>query len=1075
MGKFYKEQVQDMYELSPMQKGMLYHSLESERDPYHIRLRICLTGHIERQFLERSLQQLVNMHDVFRTTFVYEKVKQPLQVVLRERTIRIRWEDLSSVSPLKQQAHMEHSSRHARNNKIHLTKDPLLSVMLFKTGKQSFIMDWHFHHLILDGWCFAPMLKQWLDLYSLCSKDIESSRITDSPFPQYRTYIDWLRGKNQSMAQNYWKQFLNGVEKRTDIPQKNDGVYDYNHQSYAVDLGVNLSRQLVHLAKSKRVTLNTVYQTIWAVILQQYNQSDDVVFGTVISDRPAHIEGIERMFGLCINTVPIRLNSSRHCSFQQSLKKIHNQSLQRQEYAFLSLADIQKQSPYTGHLISHLFTFDHAPLLAEHLNEHRKDLKFKVQDIDVVETTNYDLNLTLFSGENASLKFNYNANAIHPTLIKQMGEHFQHVADIVVDNPNTPVQDISLLSDKEKERIITSFNPRKQVYSKHKNIIQLFHEQVQQTPQQEAVVIGNHSCTYEDLKQKSDQVAACLHKEGVREGHVVGLFAERSLELVIGMLATLKIGAAYLPLDPELPVERLRFMIDDCDVKIILEKNKSPIDDLEHVRSFSFSHLLTAATSGVDLKSDDSPASLAYIMYTSGSTGRPKGVMVEHRNVIRLVQNTNYVTIHHQDRILFAGSVGFDAITFEIFSALLNGASTHVVPKHVLLDVCNFSQFLSEHKITKIFLTTALFNQLAQERPTMFSQVDQLFVGGEALSPKHINRVRHACPDLNLCNIYGPTENTTFSTFFPIEKDYEQKIPIGKPIHHSTAYVLGQNRELLPVGIPGELHVGGDGVARGYVNRPEMTAERFIANPFIANERLYRTGDLVRWTNDGDLEYIGRLDHQVKINGYRIEPGEVQFHLCQHPDVKEGIVLAKTEGGKTSLYAYIVPANELDEMTLKDFLSERLPHYMLPARYSFLEEIPLTSNGKIDHKALSTPLVKTTKARGNKPRGEVEKNVAEIWRNVLEVQDVARNDNFYEIGGDSIKAVQIISRLRERGIFTDIRELFRYPVLSEFCRMIENKKHSHQSNHKNHQTKTVDLSDDELKAITEDLKTNIQP
>ena len=565
----------------------------------------------------------------------------------------------------------------------------------------------------------------------------------------------------------------------------------------------------------------------------------------------------------------------------------------------------------------------------------------------------------------------------------------------------------------ERNRILIDFNNTKTEYPKNKAIQQIFEEQVQNRPKSVAIVYGQCQLTYRELNSKANQLARKMIELGIKPNEIIGLITERSIEMVIGMVAVLKAGCAYLPIDPKYPKERKQFMVDDGHVSLLLicEQDKMDLDYHGVILNLGDNSLYSGCIDNIDTNCNGN--SLAYIMYTSGSTGWPKGVMVEHRNVIRLVKNTNYINFTQQDAILQTGAVVFDASTFEIWGSLLNGIRLCLVDNDVILNRDKLEKAIESLDITIMWLTSSLFNQLSQDKPDMFKKLNYLLVGGEVLSSKHINQVRKSCPNLKVINGYGPTENTTFSICHLIEKDYEQNIPIGKPISNSTAYIIGENNKLQPIGVAGELLVGGDGVARGYLNNTELTKEKFIDNPFVTGERAYRTGDLARWLPDGNIEFLGRIDGQVKIRGYRIEPKEIETVLTGHKDVKEAVVLVKTDQKDNKyLCAYLVIQNNLSVREIREYLSGRLPDYMVPSDYIEISKIPLTLNGKVDIKALSeTRYSMSAGVSYEAPSNKMEEKLVEIWKEVLGAEQVGIRDNFYELGGSSLKAMAIITRI----------------------------------------------------------------
>jgi len=657
--------------------------------------------------------------------------------------------------------------------------------------------------------------------------------------------------------------------------------------------------------------------------------------------------------------------------------------------------------------------------------------------------------------------------------VERFARYFKKVLAVVLEDPGQCLSEIEIISDEEKRRILTEFNDTFTAYPKDKTIHRLFEEQVERNPDTIAVEAQNAgrsercALTYRELNDKSKRLADLLKAKGVKHesNSIVGIMEERSLEMIVGILTVLKVGAAYLPIDPDYPQERVRFMLADSSAKFLLKKSESPrrghpIPIVLNLENLNFDIVSNFVLRASNLSSSE----LAYIMYTSGSTGEPKGVMVEHRNVVRLVKNANYVELSEETRILLTGAVVFDATTFEIWGALLNGGRLCLENKDVIMDACKFSEALKKYRVNVLWLTAPLFNRLVQENSEMFSTLEWLLVGGDVLSPGHINRVRSKNKRLKVVNGYGPTENTTFSTCYLIDGEFDGNIPIGKPISNSTVYILDNTNHLQPVGVVGELCVGGDGVSRGYLNNPELTAKKFkrINMSYMSYmshmSYIYKTGDLARWLPDGNVEFLGRVDHQVKIRGFRIEPGEIETHLLTHDRVREAVVVvARDQAGDNYLCAYIVPhlSSSTDSITspgkarLIEYLSGRLPHYMIPSHFLFMERLPLTPTGKLDRKALPLPEAAAagTGVEYAAPRNEMEETLAFLWSEVLGVEKeiIGIDDNFFQMGGHSLKATTLISKIHKAfNVRLSLGEIFEAPVirvLSRYIRASDRDKH----------------------------------
>ncbi len=603
------------------------------------------------------------------------------------------------------------------------------------------------------------------------------------------------------------------------------------------------------------------------------------------------------------------------------------------------------------------------------------------------------------------------------------------------------VSDIEILTEDERKKILYVFNDTRTAYPRNKTIHQLFEEQVECTPNNIAVNFKETIITYRELNQRANQLAKVLREKGVSEESIVAIMVPRSIESIIGILAILKAGGAYLPIDPEYPNERKLYMLEDSGAKILLTlSHLKPITGILLPHTLYLEDITLYQGDCTNTPQINGAENLAYVMYTSGSTGKPKGTMVEHRNVVRLVKNTNYIDFKKEDRILQTGAIVFDACTFEIWGALLNGLSLYLVDENTILDARKLKEALKEYKITILWLTSPLFNQLSEKNPEMFSSLRVLLVGGDTLSPKHINNVMEQCPRLTVINGYGPTENTTFSTCFIIDGKAEGNIPIGKPISNSTAYIVDKYNQLNPIGIFGELWVGGDGVARGYLKRKELTDEKFIDSPFVQGERIYKTGDLARWLPNGNIEFSGRMDNQVKIRGFRIELGEVEAQLMKHKDIKEVVIIAKTDRNNSKyLCAYFVSDRNLTIPELKEHILTQLPEYMVPSYFIRLERMPLTQNGKIDRKQLPAPDISilNSGAKYIPPRNDKEEILAKIWGSVLGIDKLGIEDNFFTLGGDSLKAAEVIAIASNNNIDIAVSDIFRYMTILDMMDAME--------------------------------------
>jgi amino acid adenylation domain-containing protein/non-ribosomal peptide synthase protein (TIGR01720 family) len=654
----------------------------------------------------------------------------------------------------------------------------------------------------------------------------------------------------------------------------------------------------------------------------------------------------------------------------------------------------------------------------------------------------YDLIINinrLTDSKQIQLKIEYNIDMFNDIFIKNFTYHFQNSVNHFKDIHNQ-LKDIEIISNEERYQIIEKFNDNKSSYPDHKTIIEIFEEQVEKTPDSTAVFFNGKKLSYKELNEHANQLAHYLKNHyTMRPDDFAGIILERSEKMIIAILAILKSGGAYLPIEPDIPEKRIQHMKNDTNVSVVLtqKKFKNLLNKQEAI--FLDDFFLHSSESDKNLEHMNKASDLAYVMYTSGSTGKPKGVLVEHRSVVRLVKNTNYTSIKTSDNILQLSNYAFDGSTYDIFGALLNGATLYMITPDLLYSIDGLCSFISENNINITFITTALFNKIIDTDPEVIACFDNIYFGGQDASLKHVKKaLTYRKNKDSIVHVYGPTENTTFSTYYIVDtiEDNWISIPIGAPISNSQAYILDDDLNPVPVGIVGELYVGGDGIARSYLNRIDLTSEKFIDSPFIKGKKIYRTGDLAKWLTDGNIDFLGRKDQQIKIRGFRVETGEIENILLKHPSIVQTyIVPRETNNGNKELIAYIVGKEKLNISTIRDFMAHDLPDYMIPAYFIQIRSLPLNMNGKVDKNALPDPdsVGMDIGVEYEAPQNEMESQLAQSWAQVLNRKPIGINDNFFALGGDSIKAIQIVSHLKQKNLKLEIRNLFLYPTIRELA------------------------------------------
>ncbi|MCY7538400.1 non-ribosomal peptide synthetase, partial [Bacillus pumilus] len=1002
-----KQKIQKVYPLTPMQEGMLYHAmLDPNSSSYFTQLELEISGEFDHAFFEKSLNELIRTYDILRTAFVYQQLQKPRQVVLAERHLDVYREDLSHLNHQEQQKVLDQYKKQVRKQGFHLTNDLLLKVAVFQLNETNWHLIWSNHHIIMDGWSMGVLMKKLFHYYESFRNGRTPDRSQGKP---YADYIQWLGKQNKQEAESYWQKRLDGAVQHQGLLQQKDANGQYDHQEWTFTWDAQTVQAIQNVARQCQVTAPNLFQAVWSVLLGIYHAADDVTFGTVVSGRPPSVSGIERMAGLFINTIPVRVTLDQKQTFKQLFQKVQQHALEAENYDFMPLYDIQQKTAAGGQLFDHLVGFENYPLDQELSGDTMSArLGFSIDVKGGFEQTNFDLNVLVYPGETWTLKIKYNAIAFEEKVIENISKHLTNLMKQIIQNPEVRLQNVTCITEEEKQQI-KAWNQTERDYPKHLSIPELLKERMKAQPDHLALVEGDRTFTYEELGQEIRRLAGSLIEKGVQPGDAVAVYMNRSADAVIAILAVLHAGAAYVPIDPSQPEERIRFMLEDSGASILLHADSpSPVDEqIKAVHVTSKPH-----HSHMDVSVRTSPSHLAYIMYTSGSTGQPKGVQIEHQHIVRLACSQEKLGLNKSDRMAHTGAVSFDAITFEIFTTLLGGATLYPVDRDTLLDINRFEQFIQTHQISALFLTTGLFNQLAQQRPQMFKGLTTLITGGDVINVKSAKLVKQHHPALVLLNAYGPTENTTISSIYEVRGDETGPIPIGQPINHSSAYILDDDQRLQPIGAPGELYVGGDGVARGYLHRPDLTNQVFLADPFKPSGRLYRTGDLARYGADGQIEFLGRTDDQVKIRGFRIELGEIETVLQQNVGIDDAVVLVHSfSSDEKEITAYFT--GTITEEEVRDLFNQELPAYMVPHHVMKLDAFTLTSNGKVDRKALPKPdEAHQEKKEIIPPETEIEKTLAQIWEELLG-KTVGVDEHFFMAGGHSLKAMMMSAKIQE--------------------------------------------------------------
>ncbi|WP_341528318.1 amino acid adenylation domain-containing protein [Nostoc sp. UHCC 0302] len=1037
--------IEDLYELSPMQQGMLFHTLYApESEVYFEQLLCILSGKLNFTAFQKAWEQVVARHPILRSSFYWEEIEKPLQMVSKQ--VNLPWEELDwrHFTPDEQQQHLENFLSGDRQKGFELDVAPLMRFTIIQLEDYTYQFIWSHHHILFDGWSMQIILKEVLAFYEAHQRG-EHLRLQH--VRPYREYIQWLQQQDIDRAKKFWQETLQGFEVPTSLGgSRGQGTGDreqgtYNEQRF--QLSQTVTEKLQYAARQHHLTLNNLVQGAWALLISRYSGESDIVFGATVSGRPPTLEQVDSMVGLFINTLPIRTKVSGKTQLLSWLKQLQIQALEQEQYAYCSLAEIQQLSdiPTGLPLFESILVFENYPLDSAK-QETKKTLE--ISHISCFERTNYPLTVVINPDSQLSGRIVYDTSCFEEQTIARMIGHFQTLLAGIATNLQQYISQLSILSADEEKQLILLENHQQIDSINYKCIHILFEEQVEKSPDAIAVVYETQDLTYRELNNRANQLAHYLKSLGVKPEVRVGICVERSLEMVIGILAILKAGGAYVPLDPAYPSERLAFMLEDVQTPILITQthlqNRLPLNN-QTVVNLDSDWEIIAQHKEDNLLSEVNLENLAYIIYTSGSTGTPKGTEVAHRSIIGFMFGVDYIHLDAEQIWLQHSSISWDALTLELWPPLLYGGHCVLYPDKIPTPE-GLSRIIQEQGINILFLTTALFNLMIDTMPQGLSGIKQLLFGGESVSVSHVRCALELLPGTQIIHAYGPSECTVFTSCYPVPKQLAENvhsIPIGKPIGDRTVYILDENLHRVPIGITGELYVGGASVAKGYLNQTKLTRERFISNPFIEGDTLYKTGDLVRRLPDENLEFLGRIDTQVKIRGFRIELVEIEAILTQHPDIKQVVVIAREdESGKKFLVAYIV-AKDSSPSSLRNFLNKKLPDYMIPAAFVFLEAFPLTPNGKINRRALPAP---DTSQRNLEvdfvaPRTSTEQELATIWVEVLKVKQVGIHDNFFELGGHSLLATQVISRLREAfSLDFPLRYLFENPTIAELAQKV---------------------------------------
>jgi amino acid adenylation domain-containing protein len=1027
----------------------LLNQLDSSVAAYNVTTALRL-GRLDAAALERALGSLVRRHETLRTTFA-ESGGAAVQVVAPLAGFTLPVEDLSALEPAAREAAVLRRAAEECAEPCDLSAGPLFRPRLLRAGEDDVLLV-NLHHAVCDGWSMGVLFR---DLAALYAAEVEGREAALPALEvQYGDYAVWQRARLSGAALEgqlaYWRGRLAGAPALLELPADHPrpAVQSYRGAMATFEVPAAVADRLRALARAEDATLFMVLLAAFQVLLGRYAGTDDVVMGTPVSGRGQR--ETEGLIGFFVNTLVLRTDLGGDPAFRETLRRVRATTLGAFEHAetpFESLVAELRPERSLSHapLVQVMFTTEPAPPVGG------AGAGLPVRGVAVERhTAQFDLALGIAESAGGGLRGSliYATDLFEGETAARMLRHLVRVLEQAAANPDVRLSRIGLVDADERRLVVEAWNRTDRDFPRDVCIHERFEAQVRARPDAPALLWEGLALSYAELDARANRLAHHLRRHGVGPDARVGVMLERGAELIVSLLAILKAGGCYVPLDPGYPPERLRLMLADSAGRVLLTRTEHAgmmdADAGIPVVSLDGDADAIAAESAEPVRSGATAENLAYIVYTSGSTGRPKGVMVAHRHVIQLVVGTDYVQLAPGDRVAQASNASFDALAFEAWGALLNGATLVGIPRDVLLSPPALRDLLRAERITTLYQTTALLNQLSGEQPDVFATVREVLFGGQAVDAASVRRVlEHGRPG-RLLHMYGPTETTAWSSYETVEQVAENAltVSVGRPTGNQRVYVLDSVLAPAPLGVPGEAYVGGAGVVRGYLDRPALTAKRFVPDPFAGEPgaRMYRTGDRLRWKADGRLEFVGRLDAQVKVRGFRIEPGEIESALGAHPDVREARVVVREDApGEQRLVAYVVGgAGEADGDALRAHLRRTLPEYMVPGAFVALDRLPLTPNGKLDVRALPAPEMASGEDRYVAPRTPAEAVLATIWAEVLRVDRVGAADDFFALGGHSLLATRVVSRIRE--VFAaelPLRALFEAPTLAGLAERVE--------------------------------------
>lgn len=1039
---------------SYIQKSMwLVEQFQNEITAYNVPLLIRINGELNISVVEKTLNEIINRHEAFRTTFE-QKEGELWQIIQPEAKIHLN----DYTNKILNNEHIHKEIEKQINRPFNLSKGPLVKATLYRVFSNEYLFLMVVPHIILDGWSLNNFVKEFIHCYSCFIKGEKPilPKITGKYLNYIKRDLERLENKNIIKQLDYWKDNLEGLPGLLNLPisNKRPKIQTYNGATCIYKVGEDISNRIISRIRNENTTAFTFFLAVFALLLHRYTNQNDIVIGTPISRRDK-LE-LDSLIGLFINVLPIRSKINDELTFRNFLYNIQNSILDAQSNSDISLNQlIEKLNIKRDQSFHPLFQIMFTYQGYEQKKWKVSNVVFEIEEVRS-KSSKFDLSLTVIEEKDGyKLNFEYNSDLFLEEYVEQLAHHYNNLLYNIILNLDQNIFKINLLTEEERDKILNIWNCTDSEYSNVICLHELINQQASIFPNNIALIFNGNSLTYGELNRLANKLANCLKSRGVEPGVIVGVCMDRSVEMIIGLLAVLKAGGAYVPLDPQYPRNRLNFMVNDSQVKVIITMSKF-IEKLnlqnDGIKTFCFDinndEFENASTNEPDNKV--TPDDIAYVIYTSGSTGNPKGVQVSHRNIFNVFKGIDkLIGCEQSDSILAVTSISFDISVLELFWPLTCGAKVVLAP-----DIAKYTtdkeshlhpwvSLIDEYEITILQATPSLFKLIFNQdfKNNELNSLRKIIVGGERFTKALERKIRKCCPQARIFNMYGPTETTIYSTGGEISAN-QQNITIGRPILNTKIYILDNKLQPVPIGVPGEIHIGGWGVTKGYLRRPGLTNEKFVKNPFsTSNSLLYKTGDFGSFNWDGSINFIGRIDSQIKLRGYRIEIGEIESLIQKKQGINQVFVTQRTINDDPILIAYVQPEpnSNIDFNELKLFLKEYLPDFMIPSFYVEVSNFPLTPNGKIDFKELNNIPIPSQQNSNSyiPPRGSVENELQSIFESLIGISPIGIKDNFYDIGGHSLLLMKLSYQISTKfKIDIPIKKLLENPSIEKLAVII---------------------------------------